>query len=226
MIWRDQNITVHRSGRKKTMHIVIERDGSISVQAPESLTDAEILAILDRKEYEIFQKKALWEETHHQYTEKRFLPGQSFLYLGRNYNLFLMKGQRRNLLFRDGKFLLSDRALYPREDFIRFYKRQARTKILERIEIYKPQLAAVPQKISIKEMPTRWGSCTPTGNIYYNWRCVMAPLPILDYLIVHELVHLLHPDHSREFWLTLSTILPEYSYARDWLKTNGVRLDI
>ena len=226
MIWRDFPVAVHRTARRKTMSIVIERDGSLAVQVPAAMTEERILEILNRKEYEVFQKRALWQEANREHVSRQFLSGQSFLYLGRNYTLSVVQGQKRHLIFKNGTFFLSSDAKNPRGDFIRFYKRQAKAKIAERLEALRDRIAIRPKKIQIREMTTRWGSCTPSGNIYYNWRCVMMPLFVLDYLIVHELVHIEHPNHSREFWQRLSGILPDYNYAKDWLKKNGVRAEI
>jgi len=208
------------------MNIVIERDGTLAVLVPENISEEKILGILDRKEYDIFQKLALWQEAHREHVSRQFLSGQSFLYLGKSYILNVVKGQKRHLIFKNSTFFLSSNAENPREDFIRFYKRKAKEKIAERIEIMRPRIKKMPQKIQIREMPTRWGSCTPSGNISYNWRCAMMPLFVLDYLIVHELVHLEYQDHSRDFWQRVSEILPDYNYAKDWLKTNGIRSEI
>lgn len=95
-----------------------------------------------------------------------------------------------------------------------------------KINIYASRLAFLPQKVSVRDLSTRWGACTPGGNVYFNWKCVMAPLSVLDYLIVHELVHLEHFNHSREFWDKVSTILPNCEESKDWLKRNGIRLTI
>lgn len=226
MIWRNYKIAVHRTSRKKTMNIVIERDGSLAVFVPENIPDEKILRILDGKEYEIFRKQALWQEANREHVSRQFLSGQSFLYLGRSYILSVVKGQKRHLIFQNGTFFLSSDAENPKEDFVRFYKRKAKEKIAERVEILRPMIKIMPQKIQIREMTTRWGSCTPNGTISYNWRCVMVPLFVLDYLIVHELIHMEYPDHSRDFWQRVSEILPDYSYAKDWLKVNGVRTEL
>ncbi len=226
MIWHDYPVAVHRSDRKKTMTIVIERDGSLAVQIPDSMSDEHVLSILNQKEYGIFKKLALWQEANREHVSRQYLSGQSFLYLGKSYLLSIVQGQKRHLVFRNGTFFLSSDASNPRMDFIRFYKRQAKTKIAERIDLLRPQLSRMPNKVQIREMATRWGSCTPLGNIYFNWRCVMTPLFVLDYLIVHELIHLEYPDHSRDFWFRVSEILPEYALAKDWLTNNGVRTEL
>jgi len=220
------DICVIRSTRKKTMHIVIERDGTVSVQVPESIEDDRILEILKTKEYEIHKKLLYWRELNKEQIERQFVSGQSFLYLGKNYNLHIVEDQKRNLVFKDSKFILSNKATNPRDSFVQFYKKQARLKIDERLAIYQKAVRKLPGKVEIRELPTRWASCTPDGNIYFNWRCIMAPVVVLDYLIIHELVHLEHPNHSRAFWDKVSAVCPNYQEHETWLKRNGVRMTI
>ena len=141
-------------------------------------------------------------------------------------NLFFIYRQKRNLIFKDGKFLLSKNTADPREAFVKFYKKQAKLKIQERLILWQNSVKKLPEKVEIRELPTRWASCTPTGNIYFNWRCVMAPMVVLDYLVVHELAHLEHPNHSRAFWDLVSTLCPNYQLHETWLKRNGVRMTI
>jgi len=219
-------INVIRTSRKKSMHIVVERDGSVSVQVPEQLEEQRILSILQAKEYEIHKKLLYWKEVNQGQIDRHYVSGQSFLYLGKNYNLHLVEKQKRTLVFKDGKFLLSDQCQYPREAFVRFYKKQAKTKIEERLQLFQNKVSRIPGKVEIRELPTRWASCTPSGNIYFNWKCVMAPLAVLDYLIVHELVHLEFPNHSRAFWDNVSMICPNYQQHETWLKRNGVRMTV
>lgn len=220
------DINVIRSPRKKSMHIVIERDGTVSVQVPENIEDERILSILKSKEYEIHKKLLNWKELNKEHIERQYVSGQSFMYLGKNYNLHLVVGQKRNLIFKDGKFLLSNKSLSPRDAFVKFYKKQAKLKIEERLLLYQNTVNKLPGKVEIRELPTRWASCTPAGNIYFNWKCVMGPMVVLDYLIIHELVHLEHPNHSRIFWDKVSTICPNYQQQETWLKRNGVRMTI
>lgn len=220
------DINVIRSARKKTMHIVIERDGTVSVQVPENIEDERILEILQTKEYEIHKKILYWKELNKEQIKRQYVSGQSFMYLGKNYNLHIVENQKRNLIFKDGKFLLSDKAIDPRDSFVQFYKKQAKLKIAERISIYQKAVIKLPGKVEIRELPTRWASCTPDGNIYFNWKCVMAPIAVLDYLIIHELVHLEHPNHSRAFWDKVSAVCPSFQEYEAWLKRNGVRMTI
>jgi len=219
-------IKLIRSPRRKTLHIVIERDGSVSVQAPDNVEEERVMSLLQAKEYEINKKLLYWKELNRERIERQFVSGQSFMYLGKNYNLHIMEGQKRNLILKDGKFLLSSNVLLPRDVFVNFYKRQAKIKISERLALFQDSVQKAPQKVGIRELPTRWASCTPEGNLYFNWKCVMAPIVVLDYLIIHELVHLEYHNHSREFWAKVSTVCPRYLEHETWLKRNGVRMTI
>lgn len=220
------DIRIIRSPRKKTMHIVIERNGSVSVQVPESLEDEKIAAILQTKEYEIHKKLTYWRELNDRHIERQFLSGQSFLYLGKNYNLQVVEGQKKSLLLKGGKFLLGATVKNPRKAFVNFYKQQTKLKLDERMKLFENAVKSLPASISIRELPTRWASCTPDRKIYFNWRCIMAPLPVFDYLIIHELVHMEFPNHSRQFWDKVSSICPNYEEHERWLKKNGVRLTV
>lgn len=99
--------------------------------------------------------------------------------------------------------------------------------ILEkRVNYFKEFIKEKPNEIKIVNLQTRWASCTPNGNLNFNWKCFMAPLTVLDYLIVHELVHLKHLNHSRQFWDEVSIIIPDYKTHEDWLRKNGVKMTL
>lgn len=226
MKWHNEDVIVKKTNRKKTMNIVVERNGSLCVLAPEKLEEEKILDILDKKEYEITKKIIQWKESHQNKVVRRFIDGQSFMYLGKNYCLQFVENQRIHLLFRNGKFLMSSNVDNPRQAFVNFYKKQAKIKIKERFNYFKSLLNLKPTGMDVRDIQNRWGSCTPNKEIYYHWKCIMAPPKVLDYLIVHELVHIEYPNHSREFWDKVGILLPDYENSKDWLTQNGIRLDI
>ena len=76
------------------------------------------------------------------------------------------------------------------------------------------------------ELQYRWGSCSRRGNLNFHWKCVMAPIKIIDYLVVHELAHLIYPDHSEQYWQELAKIMPDYMERKNWLRTFGAALDL
>lgn len=226
MKWQNNEVIIKKSSRKKTMNIVVERNGCLSVLVPEQVQEKEILDVLNFKEYEITKKIIKWQEANENKVVRRYVNGQSFMYLGKNYSLHFIENQRSKLLLKGGKFLMSSNSDNPRQEFINFYKKQAKIKIIERFELYKNSVNVKPQKVDIRDIQNRWGSCTTKNEIFYHWKCIMAPINVIDYLIVHELCHLEHSDHSREFWHKVSSILPDYEAAKTWLTTNGVKLTI
>jgi len=97
--------------------------------------------------------------------------------------------------------------------------------INERVACYSRSMGLVPKKVTVKDQRRRWGSCSArTGALHFNWRIVMAPPAVLDYVVVHELAHLRHPDHSRGFWSLVAQHAAGYRTCRRWLRENGDRL--
>ena len=76
------------------------------------------------------------------------------------------------------------------------------------------------------ELRNRWASWTPKGNLNFHWKCMMAPVSVLDYIITHELVHLKYPNHSKDFWNEVDKLMPDYRKHENWLKNNGVKMDL
>ena len=226
MIWRDLAVAVRESNRRKTMHIVIERDGSLAVQVPKGLDAKKILTVLEGRAYEVFRMLERWKDAHRGAVKHTFSEGEQFPLAGRNYPLRFVAGQDASVVFVKNEFRLRAGDVNPRESMKRFYRAIGRDRILKRLQIYAPRFAASPKKVQIRDMQTRWGSCTPSGVITYNWRCVLVPVPVMDYLIVHELAHLEHHRHSREFWNHVATILPRFEDSVHWLQKNGVKTEL
>jgi predicted metal-dependent hydrolase len=107
-----------------------------------------------------------------------------------------------------------------------WYRNQARGKINERIAYYQDKIGRAPGRVFIKDQKRRWGSCSARGNLNFNWRMVMAPEKVLDYVVVHELCHLIELNHSKAFWDALASILPDYKEQEEWLKNYGYRMKL
>lgn len=105
-------------------------------------------------------------------------------------------------------------------------KREARDLFLQRIEYYEGLTGLKVNKLRLSSAKTRWGSCSLNGSISLVWRLVLAPIEIVDYVIVHEIMHIKHPNHSREFWSAVSQVMPDYKERRKWLKENGFALSV
>ncbi|MFD2696432.1 M48 family metallopeptidase [Mesonia sediminis] len=213
--------------KRKTSSIYIERDGSVSARVPETLSDNEIVDLLKAKEYQIFKHLAEWQELNENAVEREYVSGQSFLYLGRNYRLKYDEVESGKLYFKRNTFYLNPTDQPKAKDlFVKFYKQKLNQKLPKIVKSYQEQLGVYPNAIKVMELQNRWASCTPNANVNFHWKCAMAPIDVLHYIVVHELVHLIHPNHSKAFWNEVDKILPKYDEQIYWLKLNGAGMDL
>ena len=105
-----------------------------------------------------------------------------------------------------------------------WYREQAREEITRIVMHESRRLCVDYTSLAIRDQRTRWGSCSPTGALSFNWRLILAPPAILSYVVVHELCHLREPNHSRRFWKLLESRRPEWRSQRDWLHEHGPEL--
>ncbi len=113
---------------------------------------------------------------------------------------------------------------YKRECLEKWYRKEALCLISEKAEEFAESLSVCFENIRIKDQKSRWGSCSSKGNLNFNWRIIMAPEPVCDYVIIHELCHLVFMDHSVNFWNLVESICPQYRQYKKWLKENGKKL--
>jgi predicted metal-dependent hydrolase len=212
-----------RRAKRKTGSIYIERDGRVTVIVPEALAKAKIEDILERKRPQIY--KGLAERAVHGTgpTEKQFVTGESFYYLGRPHRLRLVSSQRKQLVFEDNEFnLQAKRSPAPRTAsvvaFSSFYREQAKPWLAKRVAYFAPKLGFAVPPIKVLELRTHWASLSKTGALNFNWRVMMVSTDCIDYLIVHELTHLKYPTHSETFWAQVGNIIRDYRDRRSVLK--------
>jgi len=218
-------INIEKTDRRKTVSIFIERNGSVKVLAPVTASDEKIEAAIKSKEYQIFSKLAKWKELNQGKVYREFVNGQSFLYLGRNYRLKIFENQDVPLKISGGFFHL-DKKYLPKADkaFKEFYREKAEQKIHERLKWVEEKFTHKPTSIRVLELQNRWASWTPKNGLNFNWKCIMAPVSVLDYIIIHEMVHLKYPNHSPAFWNELEKKMPNFREYENWLKQNGVKM--
>ncbi len=221
------DIIIEKTDRRKTVSIFIERNGSVRVLAPVTETAEKIEAAVKAKEYQIFTKLAKWKELNQGKVNREYVNGQSFLYLGRNYRLTLTDNQEVPLKI-SGRFFHLDRKHLSKADkvFKEFYKTKTLQKIKERMKLIEDKFQSKPTSIKVLELQNRWASWTPNNGLNFHWKCIMAPVSVLDYIITHEMVHLKFPNHSAEFWNELDKKMPNYREHENWLKQNGVKMSL
>jgi hypothetical protein len=221
------DIKIEKTDRRKTVSIFIERDGSVRALAPASASDDKIEEAVRAKQYQIFTKLAKWRELNQGKVNRQFVNGQSFLYFGRNYRLSIVDKQDVPLKLNKGYLTFDRRKLDSAEKvFKQFYKEKAEKKIAERLKRIEEKFQQKPTSIKVLELHHRWASWTPKQGLNFHWKCAMAPVPVIDYIIIHEMVHLKYPNHSPEFWNELDKKMPNYREYETWLKQNGVKMSI
>lgn len=210
--------------RRKSMSLEIKPDGSLIVRAPLLTTPVQIERLVKQKEHWIRNKQNLVHKRSLENPPRKFIAGEEFLYLGKPYPLAIVDNQDQALILRDKFFLAEYASGNTRTTFIDWYKTQAAQLIRERVELYARQNGFAFTRFRITSAKTRWGSCGPHGSLNFSYRLVMAPIEIIDYVVVHELVHLKIKNHSKTFWVEVQKLMPDYYVRRKWLKGNGHRL--
>ena len=218
--------------RRSTADIIIDRDGSVLIRAPEWVDDGKIQNIIESRQLWIYQSLAEWRDLNATRVVREYKNGESFLYLGRTYRLLLVTEQDEPLQLKSGRFMLR-RELVKNNDnsaakaaFQDYYTACGLDRIPQRIAYYAPKVGMEPTGAEIRELGYRWASCSPTGELAFHWKCMMAPQTIIDYIVVHELCHLYHHNHTEAFWNEVDKVIPEYRERKEWLRKNGAGLDI
>ena len=213
----DKLVRSHR----KTVAIVVERDGSLTVRAPLRMAEKRIRAFIDSHDNWIAKNQAKVRAALPA-APKSFTEGETFLYLGQSYPLSIVPRQHPYLDFSGTTFHLAKSALPKAEAaFVRWYKEQAALLFFERVISLAGKHGFKYEKIHISSARTRWGSCNSRGTLSFTYRLVMAPLEVVDYVVLHELVHTHIRNHSKTFWNRLGELMPDYKRRLAWLKKNG-----
>lgn len=218
--------------RRKTLAIQVKAPSCVTVIAPAGMRKEAILQAVQGKSKWIVKKLLEIAEMQRRKGTREYVNGESFLYLGRNYSLQIEHDELAHVpevkLLR-GKLVV--RILTRDEESIkkalqRWYQGKAVEKIWERVNYFQDQFDVKPAKVIVKEQQKRWGSCSAKGNLLFNWKTIMAPSSVVDYIVVHEMCHLVHLNHSKQFWQLVKTILPDYEVRRKALRDNGMMYDL
>ena len=223
--------TLIRSERKN-ISISIEPNKNILVKAPLGLPDEEVMDVVKKKSKWITGKLFEMREMENRRYHREYVNGESFTYMGRSYSLQLVddKTVKKPVvkLYR-GKLYVNTPTRNEEvihKAIIKWYQDKAKEKIPERVAYYEKFFVEKRGRIEIKDQKKRWASCTKEGTLTFNWKGIIAPANILDYIIVHEMCHLRYMNHSKEFWEMLGRVLPDYESRKEWLMNNGIKLDV
>jgi len=210
--------------KRKTIALHITDDATLIVRAPLHATDDLIKKVILKHKKWIEKKKTGIQSRAFKFCQKEFVNGEGFLYLGRYFKLTIVDNQKVKIKFENGFYLSRDAVPNAEKEFIKLYKKLAYEKISERVKWYAEKRSFKYSSIKISSAQKRWGSCSNKNNLNFSWRLIMAPLPVIDYVVVHELAHIEEKNHSKSFWNIVKTLMPDYKRYEYWLKKNGYLL--
>ena len=210
--------------KRRTISLEVKRDGRLIVRTPFLTTRGQIDELLKTKIAWIRKKQELVKRQAGEIQTKQFVPGEEFLYLGKTYALVIVDHKEESLILKENFILAASSQGSANLVFVNWYKRQALGVIRERAALLAHQNGFEYIRIRITGARTRWGSCGAKGSLNFSWRLVMAPIEIIDYVVLHELVHLDIKNHSRAFWRKVHELMGDYKHRKKWLKDHGHRL--
>jgi predicted metal-dependent hydrolase len=229
---RDIHYQLLPGAQRQTTDIVIERNGLITVRPPAHMTPEQVDQTVYAKRMWIYRNLAEWRDLNATRVVREWVNGESFLYLGSSYRLSLVDEQDEPLKLKEGRFCLLRSVIETGGQaaalraFETFYATKGQSRVEARVAHFAARVGVVPGKVRIKDLGYRWASCLAKGGIHFHWKCLMAPQTVIDYIVVHELCHMRHRDHSDSFWNEVDKILPDWQERREWLRVRGAGLDI
>ena len=219
--------TTLRSAKRRKLTITVERDRSVVVHAPTKMADESIRKVVESKRQWIHEKikhPQKYQALPHP-PGKELVSGESALYLGRQYRIEIVKTGSDGVQFSQRFLIPVSRGSKPVEVLREWYSSKAREKIVPRVKLLARQLGVDVAEVKIVNNRFRWGSCTLRNNVNFNWRLIKAPMFVIDYVIVHELAHLIEPNHTLRFWNIVRSQTPTMEKAKAWLKEHGQLLE-
>lgn len=236
MITYEDDAFVYRieKSKRKTISIAVYANGEVVVKAPYKISNSTIEDVVKKKQDWIIKKRSeaiAQTELKQKMDYLSYKSGSNLLYEGKLYPLNIAhtsKTKHQKVVFTGTSFELevnNEDAMHVRKIMRDWYREQAREKFRSRVEYYNQYLNIAYGTIRIKEQKGCYGSCSSKGNLNFNWKCILAPKDILDYVVVHELCHLKYFNHSIQFWRLVSSLMPDYKDKISWIKENGRLLE-
>lgn len=215
---------IHKTNRK-TIALVINNEGELIVKAPLNISNKEIEKVINKKRKWIQDKQYLMNCKKDLYKTCNFLEGEELLYLGMRYPVKYSNDIKEITVIKN-EFNISKKISDKKAAVVKWYKKAALIFINQRVSEYEKITGLKTKSIKITSARQRWGSCGRERNINFSWRLVMCPIEIIDYVVLHEIAHIVHPNHSKHFYNYIQKIMPDYKVYKKWLADNQRIMDL
>ena len=218
-------VEIIKTNRKKSASIQL-KDGQVRVRAPRSLSDKRINDLIKKRTPWIKEKLKEFSKRPLA-VEKKYDDGEIFSYLDKNYALKIIESDEVAVKLKNGCFIVSTckedlgKNIKVQKLLTDWYRIHAHKYLKERTDKFANIIGVLPSSVSIKNYKSRWGSCSISGSIDYNWKIIQAPKRVVDYVIVHELCHLIEHNHSPKYWSNVARFMPNWKESKDWLRENS-----
>lgn len=229
----DIQVEIRRSSKRKSVSISV-CNGCAIVRAPCVMPEDLIWSWVESKEAWLHSKLFQQQRWHDKAAQFQFMPGDLCLYLGAEYPLTIKVASKRYVEFDDTGWVF----FLPESQLVKYqhlpikplvaawFKKQASLYLPNRVNKISAEIGLEPSCLTIRSFKSRWGSCNSHGEIKLNYWLLMAPPFVIDYVIIHELCHLKHLNHSKAFWALVSQHCPDMAPAKSWLAENSYKLSI
>lgn len=224
--------------KRKTLSLEIKADGIIIARVPDFIPDFEVRKLIEENKLKLYRKykefcpEGIGTADRNPGYDRIYYNGAVLPFVLGEIKLILVKQgskERAGLSYRkhpDGSRILtletlSEDSLFIREVITDWYRKYAGETLHKKVAYYSNIMHADYGRITVREQKTRWGSCSGRGNLNFNWKLMMMPEAVIDYVVIHELAHRKHMNHSSAFWREVEKVLPDYRERRAWLKKNG-----
>lgn len=206
---------IRRSDRRKNLGLTVDRAGELVAHVPTETSAHELSRWVGKKLLWVHRKLALKEEAAPRMRAPEYVAGEAFPYLGRRYRLKLVERQEQPLQFDGTRFTLRRDARPAEAHFRNWYVTTGVDWLRRRTEILSARTAIKPRRVEVRDLGFRWASCGESGVMYFNWKVLQLPVRLVDYIIMHELVHLVEGHHGPEFWNALGRAMPDWQKRKD-----------
>lgn len=221
-----------RYKNRTSMSIHIDSNGYVEVHVPKGMSDERVILALEGKWDWIQQKLKEMKDRTHGPTVKTYEHGESFLYLGKEYPIQITQDteiQQDYAVFEEEKlhiFVKQHEDEKIKQALKRFYYQQCKMLVERSIKSYQNNFKVKPRSIKITDNKTNWGTCDSKLQLTFNWKLAMAPQKVIDYVVVHEMCHMVHLNHDRSFWRLVGKIIPDYEQQENWLALSSWKMTV
>lgn len=227
-------IEVIRS-KRKNLCISINEDGKVIAKIPAYVSEPTLKELIDQKAAWIYEKREAVKQRQIKKVKRQYVNGATLMYMGKEVPMELIFAKQSNVeLFLDeetgdSKFVIhapNTEVESMQKLLKKWYKKQSMEYLTQKVATYAQNMKVTYGSISIKSRKKQWGTCDTQGNLTFSWRLIMAREDVIDYVIVHELCHRKHMDHSKQFWNAVEQVLPDYKKREQWLQDNNLNMII